>query len=259
VSTSHSFQSFSGASSLDGSITSISEIDKYLGTDENGNSRVPEELRTLQDQLKTLQQADQSKNSQLQTKYLSEKKHWAEKAKGLQDQIAVMEQTLKTTQLQLRDQMEQNILLQDQFESLQQQFSELPAQTRAQAFERSKLKQQEQIKIRESQQALLKQIDIQKQQVVQLQQALERQRVAMIAVQKDLEYTKERSKEKISRLEKKLEETQSDIAKQMPSSNKELLLEQIKVLKTQRKVLVKEIKDLREQNDLLKSKIAGVK
>jgi len=42
----------------------------------------------------------------------------------------------------------------------------------------------------------------------------------------------------------------------VPTSNKELLQQQVKVLKTQRKVLVKEIKDLREQNDVLKNMIA---
>ncbi|ETO16402.1 hypothetical protein RFI_20938 [Reticulomyxa filosa] len=220
---SSSFKSLSHASSHEGSIISISEIDKYLDVDENGNSKIPEELKSSQEQLKNLQRTLLflsflfiskhnlfHKHKQLHIRYATEKKQWQEKIKELQDQVAQMEQTLKNTQRKLREKVEQNTLLRDQFQMLQQQFSELPAQTQAEAQERVKFRQQEQMKLQQSQQALYNQIDVQRQQMVQLQGALEQQRFTIEALQKELD----QSKEKIKNLEKKLEEAQSNLAKQ---------------------------------------------
>ncbi|ETO29586.1 zinc finger protein [Reticulomyxa filosa] len=178
-----------------------------------------------------------SKYKQLQLKYFEERKYWMEKAKELRDQIVKMEQTLKTTQHKLRDKVEQNVLFQTQVQMLQQQIAELPPQTRVEAQERAKFKQQEEKKARESQQVLHKQIDVQKQQLLQVQALMDQQQLTI----EDLQNNLRQSKEMVTQLERKLEDTQSDLAKQVPTSSKELLQQQIKVLKSQRKVLVKEV------------------
>ncbi|ETO28480.1 hypothetical protein RFI_08650 [Reticulomyxa filosa] len=211
---------------------SISDIDKYLGVDENGNSKIPEELKASEEQLKTLQRvltkilknffliqtfvhmwycsAHSFITIFLINAYVEERKHWVEKSKELQDQVAQMEQKLKYTQNKLRDKIEQNTLLQDQLTELQQQLSELPAQTRAEAQERLKLKQQQEKKIRESQQSLYKQIELQTQQLTHFQGVIALQRSNTETLQKELE----QSKDKIKSLEKKLEEAQTDLVKQ---------------------------------------------
>jgi len=247
-----SHRSLSHTSSRDGSLSSISDIEKYLSIDENGNIKLTEELKSSEDMLKSLQTGQQNKYKQLQLKYAEERKHWMDKTKELEDQIAQMELTLKYTQNKLRDKVEENTLLQSQLDMVQQQLNELPPQTRAEAQERLKLKQQQEKKIKDSQQTLYNQIDVQTQQLLQLQGVIEHQRHTIEHLQKSYE----KSKETIKAAEKRLEDAQSDLAKQVPTSNKELLQQQVKVLKTQRKVLVKEIKDLREQNDVLKNMIA---
>ncbi|ETO30238.1 hypothetical protein RFI_06882 [Reticulomyxa filosa] len=180
---------------------------------------------------------EHAKYKQLQVKYAAERSHWIGKTKEFEDQISQMEQTLKNMQRKLREKVEQNILLQDQLQNMQQQFSELPSHTQFEAQERVKWKQQEQFKVQQSQQTLFNQIEMQIQQMAQMQAVIEQQQFTIESLQRELI----ESKEKTKLLEKKLEEAQSSLIKQVPSSNKELLQQQIKVLKTQRKVLVKEV------------------